>query len=450
MIGNSDHGSVKGTRPVTSSSQLPYDDADLGPFHLRAAVASFGGSFSDGFGLGIIGLALGLATPELGLTPFWLGLLGGAALAGLFLGALLTGPLADRIGRRPIFAWNMGLLGLLSAAQFMADSATTLLLLRLAIGFLLGTDYVVGKTLLTEYTPRIHRGRLLSSLAVAWAAGYTSAYATGYALNGSGPDAWRWMLLASAAPCLLVMPLRALLPESPMWLARQGRHAEATAVVLKHFGPGIAPPPASSLAPRTGGHWAELLAPAMRRRTLVACGFFTCLVIPYFALGTFVARVLDALEVQGGVMGGMVYNIALLGGSVLGLLVMDRLPRRTLLIGSFAITSAAMLALSLSAQADPWVVIALFAVFACVLSAASNMSFVYVPELFPTELRASGTGLAIAASRMGSAASTFLLPVVMARFGAPVALCACCAVLAAGGLLCWRWAPETRRVALAT
>lgn len=434
---------------MRTPEQRPYEEAELSTFHLRAAVASFGGSFSDGFGLGIIGLALGLATPELGLTPLWLGVLGGAALAGLFLGALFTGPLADRIGRRPVFAWNMGLLGLLSAAQFAADSAIALLLLRLCIGFLLGTDYVVGKTLLTEYTPRSHRGRLLSSLAVAWAAGYTSAYATGYALSGGGADAWRWMLLASAAPCVLVMPLRAMLPESPMWLARQGRHVQAAAVVLKHFGLGVQPPPASSLPPRTGGHWAELLAPAMRKRTLVACGFFTCLVIPYFALGTFVARVLDALQVQGGVMGGMVYNLALLAGSMMGLMVMDRLPRRTLLIGSFTITSGAMLALSLLAEPSAFTVITLFAVFACVLSAASNMSFVYVPELFPTELRASGTGLAIAASRIGSAVSTFLLPVVVAEAGAPVALGACCAVLALGGVLCWRWAPETRRVSLA-
>ena len=64
----------------------------------------------------------------------------------------------------------------------------------------------------------------------------------------------------------------------------------------------------------------------------------------------------------------------------------------------------------------------LFVVFAGVLSAASNLVYVYLPELFPTSLRASGIGLAIAASRIGSAASTFLLPIVVSRYGVHVAL----------------------------
>ena len=72
----------------------------------------------------------------------------------------------------------------------------------------------------------------------------------------------------------------------------------------------------------------------------------------------------------------------------------------------------------------------LFVIFAGVLSAASNLVYVYLPELFPTSLRASGIGLAIAASRVGSAVSTFLLPVVVSRYGVHVALGACVAVLA--------------------
>jgi len=80
------------------------------------------------------------------------------------------------------------------------------------------------------------------------------------------------------------------------------------------------------------------------------------------------------------------------------------------------------------------------------VSGASNILYVYLPELFPTELRASGIGLAVAASRVGSALATFLLPVVVADFGVRAALGACVVVLAIGGIVCALYAPETRPV----
>ena len=288
---------------VTGSARCAYDDAPLRPFHLRVAVASFGGVFSDGFGLGIIGIALAGAAPHLHLTPLWLGLLGGASLAGLFLGALLTGPCADRFGRRPVFAYNMLLLALCAGAQFFIESAAQLLALRLVIGFLLGTDYVVSKALLTEFTPRAFRGRVMSTLSVAWAGGYTCAYFIGYLLSDNGPDAWRWMLACSALPCLLILPLRLTLPESPLWLAAHGRNTEAARVVATRLGPLVAPPAAPAKASLVHGRWAQLFSREWRRRTLVGCIFFTCQVIPYFAVGTFVTRVLDALQVRDSFVG---------------------------------------------------------------------------------------------------------------------------------------------------
>jgi putative MFS transporter len=174
-----------------SESTVDYDEAPLRLFHMRVALASCGGVFSDGYGLGIIGISLSRVPPQLGLNPVWMGLLGGASLFGLFAGALLTGPAADRFGRRPILACNMAVLGALSLLQGLADSPAQLLALRLAIGFLLGTDYVVSKALLTEFTPRSTRGRILGLLAVAWAGGYACAYFVGFALGESGPQAWR-------------------------------------------------------------------------------------------------------------------------------------------------------------------------------------------------------------------------------------------------------------------
>jgi len=406
--------------------------------------------FSDGYGLGIIGISLSHAPPQLGLNPVWLGLLGGASLLGLFAGALFTGPAADRFGRRPIFACNMAVLGALSLLQGLADSAVQLLALRLAIGFLLGTDYVVSKALLTEFTPRRVRGRILGLLSVAWAGGYACAYFVGFSLGESGPQAWRWMLLTSAVPCLLVFPLRVTMPESPRWLTNHGHGEKAARIVRDKLGSNVTPPGQTYAPPAARGRWHQLLSPAWRVRTLVGCAFFTCQVIPYFAVGTFVSQVMSAMNVKSGYVGGLIYNVSLLGGAIGGVMVIDRLSRRSFLIGSFGIAAGAMLVLSLWSDIPAAAMIVLFALFAGVLSAASNLVYVYLPELFPTDLRASGIGLAIAASRTGSAISTFLLPIIVAAYGVRTALGACVAVLAIGAMICRRWAPETRNVPLGT
>ena len=436
--------------PEAIAAPSDYDAAPFSAFHLRVAVASTGGVFADGFGLGIIGIALSRAAPLLGFDAVWLGLLGGASLAGLFLGALLTGPAADHLGRRAIFASNMPVAAALAAAQFFVANGTELLVLRLAIGFLLGTDYVVSKALLSEFLPHRFRGRLLGLLSIAWAGGYACAYAVGFMLSTLPTDSWRWMLLASAAPCVLIAPLRITIPESPLWLASHGQAERAAQVVLSRFGRGVRPPPPVSVSQVRGGRWNQLLSARWRVRTLVACTFFACQVIPYFAVGTFVTQLMAALHLSGALLGGLIYNAALLAGAVAGVVAINRISRRSFLIGSFSAAAIALFALSVVPDLNAGAMMVLFAVFAGVVSAASNLVYVYIPELFPTDLRASGIGLAVAASRIGSAVGTFLLPVMVAAYGVRSALGACVAVLVLGGWVCQRWAPETRHVSLAT
>src|SRR5712675_1207192 len=115
--------------PSCVRATVDYDDAPLRLFHLRAALAGSVGVFSDGYGLGIIGISLSGAAPLLRLSPVWMGLLGGASLLGLLAGALLTGPAADCFGRRPSFAYNMAVLAGLSLLQGLTDSRATLLVL---------------------------------------------------------------------------------------------------------------------------------------------------------------------------------------------------------------------------------------------------------------------------------------------------------------------------------
>jgi putative MFS transporter len=428
---------------------IDFEELPLRRFHLRVALATSAGAFEDGFGLGIIGIALNGATPALHLDAIWAGLLGGASLAGLFAGSFFCGPVVDRIGRRPMYGWNMPLVALFSALQMAIGSGTQLLLLRLVIGFLLGTDYVVGKTLLSEFAPRLYRGRLVGALSMAWAGGFACAYATGYGLMILGPGAWRWMLLVSAVPALVIAPLRWSIPESPLWLLRRGDFEKAAHIAHRTLGPDVALPITGPPAVFEHGRWRQLFSRQWRTRTAVGCIFFACQVIPFFAIGTFISQVMRALGIRSAYFGGLVYNLAILGGAIIGFLIIDRISRRSFLIGTFAITAATLAALSTRLASSSHLMVLLFGVFAAVLSAASNLSFAYVPELFPTDLRASGIGVAVAASRIGSAASTFLLPIVMEQFGPQTALGVCVAVLLVGAIVCYLWAPETRHVGFA-
>jgi putative MFS transporter len=425
------------------SNQVLLEDVPIRPFHVGVAFSGTGGQFSDGFVLGIIGIAVSMAAGPLHLDAVWMGLLGAASLAGLFFGSMLAGPFADKFGRRSIFAYDMLLFAVVSGAQYFVTSPTQLFVLRLLLGFILGADYVVSKSLVTEYSPRRYRGRLLSVLAAAWAAGYVGAYLAGFAMRDIGPDAWRIMLAASGVPALLILPFRLIVPESPMWLMKRGRGDEALAIIRRKFGSEVTlSKPTADAKQHRGGAWSELFSPRWRKNTLVGCVFYTCQVIPYFALGTFAPRVLEALHVKDKFVGGLVYNVLLLAGAIIGLLLVDRLSRRTFLIGTFYLAALGLAVLAYANFGPVGTMIA-FGAFACILSAAANLEFVYPPELFPTHLRASGVGLAVAASRFGSAISTFLLPLAVQHVGIHAALGACVAVLLFGGIFCHLTAPET-------
>ncbi|MFK3774925.1 MFS transporter [Pseudomonas sp. NPDC089406] len=423
------------------SSPVSFEDLPLSRFHIRTVFSGTGGQFSDGFVLGIIGIAVSMAAGPLQLNALWMGLLGAASLAGLFLGSLFAGPLADKFGRRTIFAWDMLLFAVISASQFFVTSPEQLLVLRLLLGLVLGFDYVVSKSLVTEFAPRRYRGRLLSVLAAAWAAGYVAAYLVGFAIRDIGPDAWRLMLALSGVPALLILPLRLGVPESPIWLAARGRTEEALAIVRDKFGPHVTLPVAPVAAHKRGG-FRELMSKRWRRNTLVGCVFYTCQVIPFFALGTFSPRVLEALNVQDKFVGGLVYNVLLMLGALLGLLIIDRISRRSFLVGTFYLSAVGLAALAWAGFGPLGTIIA-FGFFACVLAAAVNLEFVYPGELFPTHLRASGIGMAVAASRFGSAFATFLLPIAVQHLGVHTALGVCVGVLVFGGVFCHLFAPET-------
>ncbi|PSH17326.1 MFS transporter [Yersinia pseudotuberculosis] len=429
-----------------SSEKIRMDDVPLNRFHIRIAGLTFGAHFIDGYILGLIGFALIQLKPIMALTPLWEGLLGSAALIGLFLGSLILGWISDYIGRQKIFSFSFVIITLASALQFFASTPEQLFLLRVIVGIGIGGDYSVGHTLLAEFSPRKHRGVLLGAFSVIWTFGYVSASFVGHYLSMVSPEAWRWLLSSAALPALLILLVRIGTPESPRWLMGKGRENDAMAIVHKYFGRNVTlidEEPATSTR-----RFLSLFGRKYWRRTAFNSLFFVCLVIPYFAIYTFLPSILNVMALSQNFATDLLLNGLLVVGALVGIVLTVFCSRRVFLISSFIFLATCLLLLSILPSNQTFWLIALFAAFTLVMSAVSNLVGVFPAESFPTEVRSMGVGFATSMSRLGSAIGTSLLPLAIVNYGMPVTTTLLAFVLIIGAIVSIAWAPETKGLTL--
>lgn len=337
---------------------------------------------------------------------------------------------------------------LASLAQLFVDTPGSLFVLRLILGLAVGADYAIAPALLAEFVPRRRRGTLLASLNTVWTIGFVAAYGVDLGLqHWLGNGSWRWMLAASAVPALITLLLRLGAPESPRWLLSQGRVEEARAVVKRYIGPGY--DLAGIEEPRRRPvRYRELFQPPLRKRTIFAGGFWLCQVFPYFGIGTFLPAVVGGLHIGSETRGEVLYNGLLAVWAIVGFFIMDKLPRRGFVIWSFAIVSATLIVLGIAPTGPLTLILPTLLVLAFVISAAADLEGVYPAEVFPTEIRASGAGVAASVSRVGAALSTFVLPTLIARAGIGSTMLVLAGVTVIGTILSVLLAPETRHLTL--
>lgn len=144
----------------------------------------------------------------------------------------------------------------------------------------------------------------------------------------------------------------------------------------------------------------------------------------------------------------LMLNLLLIIGALIGIWCTVKFSRRGFLINSFIILAVALFLLAILPGNLAWLMVLTFGVFTLVLSAVSNLVGVFPAESFPTHLRASGIGLATAVSRLGSAVSTFLLPVSVAGIGLSPTMGILAGILVFGAVISWAWAPETKALTL--
>jgi putative MFS transporter len=239
------------------------------------------------------------------------------------------------------------------------------------------------------------------------------------------------------------------LPESPRWLMSRGRTEEARRVVARYLG-GDAYFSTEHFAGESAqvAGFRALFARGVRGRTVFVCVFWACLVAPYFAIFTFAPQVLDSLKLSDERAGTIATNGIAAVGAVVGLFLVERLGRRQLLIGPFWIMAAALFVVGLWSGAPAWVVVLCFALYAFFNALSGNLTAVYPAELFPTEVRTSGVGLASAASRVGAAVGTWLLPIGLTTLGVGPCLVIGALLCVAGAVVSQLMAPETTGMSL--
>lgn len=429
------------------------DDAPVTGFHRKLAAACSGGPLLDGYLLGIVGIALTGITTELQVDTTVSSVIGVAALVGMFFGGLVFGPITDRIGRKPMYTADLLVLSLASLLSVFVTSAWQLMVLRFIIGVAIAADYPIATALLTEWLPRKRRASMFTSVIIIWYLGTALAYLVGYWITASvGDGGWRWMLGSAAVLAGVIFLLRLGTPESPRWLVGAGRPEQAREVIERAVGVRVSAAELADVpADEERGSIAELFRGGHLRRMAFVVVFFTCAIIPLFALLTFGPQLLGAFGLGTGNaanLGTALINLVFAIGCLPAMKLLETLGRRRTIIWSFGLMVLPLLALGLWTQAPAPFAVACFCLYALFSGGPGILEWAYPNELFPTRVRAAALGVAIALTRFGAAVGTFLVPIALTSLGPSVTLLLGAGITVIGFLACVAWAEETRHRSL--
>jgi putative MFS transporter len=394
---------------------------------------SLGGMFEfyDLFVTGYVGPGMvkaGMFTPEsLGvfdvLGPLGVQGLGTfvfATFAGLFVGAMLLGSVADRLGRRSIFVTSLLWYSVTTAIMAFMPSGFWIDIWRFLAGIGIGVELVTIDTYISEMIPRSERGRAFAvSQFVAFLVVPLVAFLAWILvpLAPLGLDGWRWVVLIGSSGALFVFFIRLGVSESPRWLANHGREAEAEqitatieAAVMRETGK-VLPEPLSSAATEIEGSGTlrEIWSPLYRKRTIMLSMFNFFQTIGFYGFAAWVPTLLIAqgINVTRGLEYSFIIAIANPIGPLLGVLIADRIERKWQIV--VAAILIAIFGMTFARQTDALALITL----GVLITLANNwMSFAYhnyQAEVFPTRIRARAVGFVYSWSRLSAAFAGLLI-----------------------------------------
>ncbi len=396
--------------------------------HLRVLTGSGVGWALDAMDVGLISFIIAVLAEQWSLTPGERGWIASIGFVGMAVGAALGGLLADRLGRRQVFALTLLVYGVATGASALVGGLAMLLVLRFFVGLGLGAELPVASTYVSEFAPARIRGRLIVILEAFWAVGWTAAALIGYFVIPTSADGWRWAFALGAVPAVYALVVRWGLPESPRWLASRGRIAKAERIVESfEASAGLVNNPAihkesvrETLTRTSSGRVRALWAAEFRVRTACIWLVWFCVNFSYYGAFIWIPSILVAAGYDLVKSFGftLLITLAQLPGYAVAAWLIEVWGRR-LTLSVFLVGSAVSAVLFGTASGDGAVIASGMALSFFNLGAWGAL-YAVTPEIYPTSLRATGTGWAAGVGRIASIIAPLLVPVLLGAGGAPL------------------------------
>ncbi|MEV8337858.1 MFS transporter [Leucobacter sp. NPDC077196] len=385
----------------------------------------------DAMDVGLISFIIAALAQQWGIDKGQSGLIASIGFAGMAIGATLGGLLADRFGRRQVFAVTLLIYGVATGASALVGGIGVLLVLRFFVGLGLGAELPVASTYVSEFAPARIRGRIIVILEAFWAVGWTASALIGYFVVPASDNGWRWAFALGAIPAIYALVVRWGLPESPRWLAGRGRTEQAEAIVAsfenaagsrgaRTTSPEPAPEFASTAAPiatSTGGRLAALWSREFRGRTLSIWVVWFCVNFAYYGAFIWIPSILvDAgFSLVRSFGFTLIITLAQLPGYAVAAWLIEVWGRR-LTLSVFLVGSAVSAIVFGTVHAEAAIIASGMALSFFNLGAWGAL-YAVTPEIYPTSLRATGAGWAAGVGRIASIVAPLLVPVLLVAGG---------------------------------
>jgi len=406
------------------------NEAPLGMFHVRAAVVSGMGFFTDAYDLFIIGIATVLLKPEWHLTAAQISLVTSSTLMAAFFGAMIFGRLADIGGRKRIYWMVSAIMCVGAIASAFSPNLGWLIASRAVLGLAVGGDYPVSAVMMSEYANTRDRGKLVGLVFSMQALGLVVGPIVGLTLVASGIShdlAWRLMLGFGALPAAAVVYLRIKTPESPRYFERVKAQGGIAALQIKAFSNGAVD--VNSTSPSSPTRKLGLRDIFTNRRLLLTLigTAGTWFIFDYAYYGNTISTPLIMKDIAPHAALEttlawtlIVFAVFAVPGYVLALLKMDRIGHRRLQLIGFSIMAAAFLAIGLIPgivhETMPFLLLYGLSYFFAEFG-PNTTTFVLPAELFPDSVRTTGHGISAGVAKLGAFIGVFAFPVISRNLG---------------------------------